>query len=105
MNKLILTILLNEETGEEFMTTFHNYYELHKETFSPHIHVLYITDFKIKGNSYKEKKVFLQEIAKAYSNSGTEGMFWSELVEVQNMFYKLGKRYGLLREFRENCIC
>lgn len=23
---------------------------------------------------------------------------------IQEYFYKLGKRYGLLREFRENCI-
>lgn len=28
-----------------------------------------------------------------------------ELIEFQNYFEKLGKRYGLLTEFRENCIC
>jgi hypothetical protein len=30
---------------------------------------------------------------------------YGELFEFQNYFEKLGKRYGLLREFRENCIC
>ena len=30
---------------------------------------------------------------------------WEELIEFQNYFEKLGKRYGLLTEFRENCIC
>jgi hypothetical protein len=30
---------------------------------------------------------------------------WGELIEFQNYFEKLGKRYGLLTEFRENCIC
>lgn len=30
---------------------------------------------------------------------------WSELAEWGNYFYKLGKRYGLLKEFKENGIC
>lgn len=31
--------------------------------------------------------------------------YMSELIEFANHFEKLGKRYGLLREFRENGIC
>lgn len=31
-------------------------------------------------------------------------MSYSELAEVCEHFYALGKRYGLLKEFRENCI-
>lgn len=30
---------------------------------------------------------------------------WGELAEWGNYFYKLGKRYGLLKEFKENGIC
>lgn len=30
---------------------------------------------------------------------------WGELAEWGNYFYKLGKRYGLLKEFHENGIC
>ena len=30
---------------------------------------------------------------------------WGELSEFQSYFENLGKRYGLLREFRENGIC
>ena len=29
---------------------------------------------------------------------------YSELAEAGERFYKIGKRYGLLREFRENAI-
>ena len=29
---------------------------------------------------------------------------YSELAEIGERFYKLGKRYGLLKEFRENGI-
>jgi hypothetical protein len=32
-------------------------------------------------------------------------MSWGELAYWQEYFEKLGKRYGLLTEFRENCIC
>ena len=28
-----------------------------------------------------------------------------ELYHIQNFFETMGKRYGLLREFKENCIC
>lgn len=30
---------------------------------------------------------------------------WLELAEWGEYFYKLGKRYGLLKEFKENGIC
>ena len=32
-------------------------------------------------------------------------MSWGELAEAQDYFEKLGKRYGLLAEFRENGLC
>lgn len=35
---------------------------------------------------------------------GDKPMSYSELAEVGERFYTLGKRYGLLKEFRENCI-
>lgn len=34
-----------------------------------------------------------------------KSMSYEELAEAQSHFKKLGKRYGLLTEFRENCIC
>lgn len=36
--------------------------------------------------------------------SGDNPMSYSELAEIGERFYTLGKRYGLLKEFRENCI-
>lgn len=32
-------------------------------------------------------------------------MSWGELAYWQEYFEKIGRRYGLLTEFRENCIC
>lgn len=30
---------------------------------------------------------------------------WGDIAGINDHFYKLGKRYGLLKEFRENGIC
>ena len=35
---------------------------------------------------------------------GDNPMSWNELADVCQRFYTLGKRYGLLKEFRENGI-
>ena len=35
---------------------------------------------------------------------GDNPMGWNELADVCQRFYKLGKRYGLIKEFRENGI-
>lgn len=34
-----------------------------------------------------------------------KSMSWGELAEAQSYFEKLGKKYGLLAEFRDNGIC
>lgn len=34
-----------------------------------------------------------------------ESMSWGEVAEIQRYLEKLGRRYGLLKEFRENGLC
>ena len=78
----------------------------HKDTFSPNCENIEVLDFKIKGKNYKERKGYLENIAIDYSNNFAS-LSWSygELFEIKIWFYENGKRYGLLREFRENGIC
>lgn len=38
-------------------------------------------------------------------DAATRPMSYDELVIWQDHFERLGRRYGLLREFRENAIC
>lgn len=38
-------------------------------------------------------------------DAAQRSMSWGELVQAKAYFERLGRRYGLLREFRENCIC
>ena len=105
MNKIILATLRDTETNEEKMYTFTSWSEYHTATFSPLIDVLFITDFKVKGKTYADRKEFVRDLAIEYSNNQACGLSWGEVAYIDNMFYKLGKRYGLLKEFKENCIC
>lgn len=54
---------------------------------------------------YMTKKAELVEEAKIWQNDFAEHEYsYGEILEWQNYFEKNGKRYGLLREFRENGI-
>ena len=77
-----------------------------EDTFSPNCENIEILDFKIGGKDYKERKSNLVELAKEWQLYFS-GYSWSysELWEIENYFLENGKRYGLLKEFRENCIC
>ena len=53
---------------------------------------------------YEKRKAEVREEAIAYSYSDEE-LSYGELADKQDYFRRLGKRYGLLREFKENAIC
>lgn len=99
-----------EINGEPFYAIYYKnrygYEEWCKETFSPNIENIRILDFKISGETYEERKASLEDLAIDYSNNFAS-LSWSygELAEICNFFYKNGKRYGLLQEFKENAIC
>ena len=105
MNKIMLATLRDTETNEEKMYTFDSYEEYFNETFSPWVEILFATDFKVKGKTYADRKEFVRNMAINYSNNGACGLSWGEVAIVRNNFYELGKRYGLLKEFKENGIC
>ena len=56
--------------------------------------------------SYQEnKKAARAEAIEWQLTTAQEPMYWSELAEWNEHFERLGRRYGLLREFHENGIC
>ena len=77
-----------------------------KDTFSPNIKNIRFLDFKISGENYEERKASLEDLAKEWQSHFSQ-YSWSygELAEIEDYFYKNGKRYGLLKVFKENCIC
>lgn len=68
--------------------------------------LLYIP-LTVSGRTYQERKNDLHNKAVEWSN--TQGSYprWSygELAIIEGFFETNGRRYGLLKEFKENCIC
>lgn len=56
--------------------------------------------------TYKQQKEKARELAVQWQHDFSNNNYsWLELANWSNYFTKLGKRYGLLKEFRENGIC
>ena len=72
---------------------------------------LYYLPFCIHGETYAERKESLHDLAVEYSYAphsdadADENLSIYESSCVSRWFEKNGKKYGLLKEFRENCIC
>lgn len=58
-----------------------------------------------KINVYKINKEKIREKAIEWQyNYNNQNYSYEELLEMEEIFWKYGKRYGLLKEFRENGI-
>lgn len=82
--------------------TFTGYY---RDTFSHECEDLFIWDFKSHGKSYADRKESIRSKAIDWSNVEQPGLYMGEIAYIEGEFRRLGKQYGLLREFHENCIC
>ena len=78
--------------------------ELEKEF---NIKLICFIPLEVKGKTYAERKADLQNKAIEWSNNNGLGGDWhfSDIIEIEMFFEDQGKKYGLLREFRENAIC
>lgn len=54
---------------------------------------------------YERKEEIRQQAIEWQLDFSNHNYSYYELMEFGEYFYKLGKRYGLLKEFRENGIC
>ena len=58
------------------------------------------------NNTYQENKKAARQEAIEWQNWASEvSMSWGECAYWNEHFERLGRRYGLLREFHENGIC
>ena len=105
MNKTMFFASYKDVNGDEHANLYFDYPSFYADTFSPECEVIQLIEFKTHGKNYKERKASLEEIAIDYSCNSICGLSYCELCFIQNFFETMGKRYGLLREFRENCIC
>ncbi len=57
-----------------------------------------MNNYQIRKEAARQKTIDWQ------LEASEQNLSYGELAEIGNFFYKLGKRFGLLREFRENAI-
>lgn len=94
-----------DENGKEKSNLYSCYEDFFNDTFSPLCEVLSVIEFRLHGKTYHEKATAARDLAVEYSLTNYPGLSWGEVAKVQGYFEKIGRRYGLLNEFRENCIC
>ena len=102
-----MILAIYERNGEYTGGLWYSWEAYNKETFSPECETVMCYDFTTKGNTYADRKKFVRNFAVDWSHACGLYESWSygELFEIQSEFERLGRRYGLLREFHENCIC
>ena len=77
-----------------------------RDTFCPDTDIVSFISFHAYGKTYAERKESIRAAAIDYQNAwGDYSFSYSELFIIGDWFERMGRRYGLLREFRENAIC
>ncbi len=100
--KMLLSVI--QESGENTAYIFNDIQELNSFIFSPAKTIIYIINFKLTGRTYQERKTAARDLAIDFSNTEAPGLSYSELSYIYNFFEKVGRRYGLINEFKENAI-
>lgn len=112
----MLLAIINEN-GKQTSYLYDRVADFIKDTFCPETEIITTLEFSLgkknmlsakKYNSeYQRKQSFLRSIAKewSYISGETYGLSMLEYCKIEDWFYENGKRYGLLKEFKENCIC
>lgn len=91
--------------GQTHSNLYNNFEQFHRDTFSPETEIHAIIEFKTHGKSYTERKESARSTAANFQAAQLPGLSWGELAEITAFFERVGKRYGLIAEFRENAIC
>ena len=95
--------------GEYDGGVFDGWNEYFSDTWNPQTaetDIALISDHAYMGRTYEDKKNYIRQKAIEYQYSASLiSLSYMELMIMGNYFEKIGRRFGLLREFRENGIC
>jgi len=92
--------------GKKHAAIYYSWPLFHRDTFSPLCEEITVIPFETHGKSYADRRESVYNTAVEWSNySEAWPLSWGELQTVADWFYRMGKRYGLLTEFRENGLC
>ena len=117
--------MYTDPNGVEHANLYYRWSDYFADTFSPMCKNKRTLEFKLDVthkpfterssynamSDYRRKQARLEEIAVEWSwlvgeVGGFEtGLSMWELSTIENWFAKMGKRYGLMKDFKENAIC
>ena len=92
-------------TNESLLYKWFNIYTITPDRYKNGI--LYLTaDERVKKTSYSERKEAARLFAIDAQNIISENNFsYGEIADISDTLHALGSHFGLVREFKENCIC
>lgn len=87
---------------------FQNWDQYHAATFSLTVETLAVLELKVSGKTYAQRQASAIRLAIDFQEAESDvdiGLSYTECAWVTNAFHEIGKRCGLLKEFRENGLC
>ena len=95
-----------KQDGQIIGNLYHDFQDYVNDTFSPEVETMAIIPFTVHGNNYAERRENVRGTAMEFQTANDcDGLYMSDMAQIYGWFEKMGKRYGLLKEFRENCVC
>ena len=68
--------------------------------------IFYVIGEREKVKTYEDKKALLRDFAIEWQNRFPDLIYsWVDVDNCQDFFEEYGRKFGLLREFRENGLC
>ena len=68
--------------------------------------IFFVTATETRSKTYQQAKEAARMFAIDAQNIISENNFsYGEIADIQYTLYSLGKQFGLVSEFKENCIC
>ena len=90
--------------GREVSALYNDWETMTRDTWNPETEIYSVIVFRVRGRTYRDRQADLCNTARRWQYESAPGLSWNEIVDVADWLYAQGKRYGLLRDFREEAI-
>ena len=97
-------VIFKDRCGGDWNSVVGSYEQAMEEASAYGGEVVEVLPLSVCGKTFKECKADLYAKAVASSYMHVGGLSWGEVSLLQDFFETNGRKYGLLREFRENGI-
>ena len=89
---------------DDTASIFDTWREYYAATFSPDCIISAVIPLQLHGSTYAERRDSLRNMAQDIQTADNGGMSYGEVATLNDYFTRQARRYGLLTEFRDNCI-